>query len=562
MRKSSSATGSPVDEFAASPAGTGAVGVNELRLLQRATSLLLSPAPLDEVLTELMKSTAAAAGARGVAIVFLDPTGKLVPGLNLRLPADYLVASAGERIGCGACGRAIKGGAPVVVADVRTDPCLACVREQALRLGIVAVVAAPIVASDGVPVGALAIHVDRPHTAEDLERSRTYAALAAVILEHKRAEATGHERAAAEAAMQQKQEYLQIVSHDLRNPLSAILTSATLLQHEAGGDEARRTHKQTDIIIRSVRHMDRLITDLLDLSQIESGLFRLRRQRHSVKDLVREATEGIQAQAHQKRLGIEVDVDARVTTVSCDAERLLQVLGNLLGNAVKFTPEDGSIRVGATLRGAAVEFTIADSGIGIPGEQLAHIFDRYWQAQRRARQGIGLGLSIARGIVEAHGGRIRVESTAGVGTTFSFTIPRDAGELAEELAEFFDLPVASARVLLERRQQEQAWGPGPTPGVGLMPVAPGSRHAGAQGFLVRVAAGATYPHHRHPGDEHMFAIQGGIRDDGGAELWEGERTVHTDGATPASTAIGDGECILAAMVMPRSGRIDDPSTGS
>lgn len=555
MRKASSAKESPADEFAVSNGGTD--GLTELRLLQRATPLVLSTAPVDEVLTELMKLMAAAARARGVAIVYCEPMGRLVPGLHLMLPPAYLMASAGAQVGDGACGRAIERGAPVVVADTRSDASFAGARAQALELGIVAVVAAPIVASDGVSLGALACHFDRPHRAEDVERSRTYAGLAAAILEHKRAEASGRQRdadaAAATAAIRRRQEYLAIVSHDLRNPLSAILTSATLLQQ--GEKQREGSRRQTDVIIRSVRHMDRLITDLLDISQIESGRFQLRWQAHGVKDLVREAVEGIQAQAHRKHLTIEVDVAPEVTSLRCDGERLLQVLGNLLGNAVKFTPEGGVIRVGAAVRDDALEFSVEDTGIGITANQLARIFDRYWQAQRRARQGVGLGLSIARGIVEAHGGRILVESAAGVGTKFRFTIPLQVlVRWVEALAEFCDLPVATARTLLGDDERGQAWEAGPAPGVGFMAIPLGPRHRGAWGFLIRIAPGASYPYHRHASDEHLLIIEGGLRDDDGAELWEGERAVHREGTAHASTAIGEGACLLAAiMTSPCSG---------
>lgn len=554
MREPSSVTGSSADEHAA-PSGYGAADLSELRILQRAMRLLLSPAPLDQVLTELMRLMAAAGTARGVAIVFLEPAGRLVPGLDLNLPEGYLAASAGRHVGCGACGQAIEQGALVVVADTRTDPRFAAAREQAQQLGIKAVVAAPIVASDGASLGALAFHFDRPHTLEDLERGRTYAVVAAAILEHKQAEATVLRRAADESAMREKQEYLAMVSHDLRNPLSAILTSATLLQQRlVGGAEAERARKQTDVIIRSVRLMDRLITDLLDLSQIESGQLRLRRQRHGVRELVRDAIEGVQAQAHKKRLTIDVDIAEGVTTLTCDLERIQQVLGNLLGNAVKFTPEGGNIRMGAALTEDMVEFTVSDSGIGIPREQLPRIFDRYWQAKHQDRRGIGLGLSIARGIVEAHGGRIRVESTAGIGTTFYFTVPLrrvdDGVDTAEDVADFFDLPVAAAQALLERSEHERAWEPGPTPATALLRVSPGPRYAGAQACLVRIANGGTFPYHEHRAAEHLFIIHGGLRNEDGSEAWTGERIVYPPGTGQSPAAIGEEACMCAVMIMP------------
>ena len=522
----------------------------ELALLQQATALLRSPAGLAEVLTELMEIVAAAARARGVAIALLEQAGKLAPCLALNLPPEYLVASSGAQVGLGVCGQAIRNAAPVIVADVRTDPRFACASEPAQQLGIVSVLAMPITTGDGISLGALAVHLDRAHTSEDIEGCRAYADLAAAILEHQRADGTGLLRDA--DVRRRRQEYLASVAHDLRNPLSAIVTSAALLQRGIVGAATDRSRQQVEIVLRSARHMDRLITDLLDLAQIESGRFRLCLRRHGVKELVRDAIEAIQAQAQD--ISLEMELGPGVTTVCCDLERLLQVLGNLLGNAIKFTPAGGSVRVAAALKDEAVEFTVADSGIGIPGDQLERIFDRYWQAKQQSGRGVGLGLSIARGIVEAHGGHIRAESVPGIGTTFSFTVPLrwlgSRSETAEDLAEFFDLSVAAVRTLLAALEQEEAWGPGPTPEVGLISVAPGPLHPGAQAFLVRIASGASHPHHVHHGDEHILVIEGGIRDDDGSELWAGERVINCEGTCHASTAIGEGPCVLAAMVMP------------
>ena len=128
-----------------------------------------------------------------------------------------------------------------------------------------------------------------------------------------------------------------------------------------------------------------------------------------------------QAQAGQVHLGLEVP--GALPPVLADRDRLLQVFSNLLGNALKFTPAGGEIRVGARVEDEQVLFYVRDTGPGIPTELLAHIFDRFWQANRTDRRGAGLGLSIARGIVEAHGGRLQVESEPGRGSTFSFTVP-------------------------------------------------------------------------------------------------------------------------------------------
>jgi signal transduction histidine kinase len=138
--------------------------------------------------------------------------------------------------------------------------------------------------------------------------------------------------------------------------------------------------------------------------------------------LLREAIDSAGPQATRLRLHLEAPGSA--PSVLADRDRLLQVFSNLLGNAMKFTPAGGEIWVGARVEDEQVRFHVRDTGPGIPSESLAHIFDRFWQANRTDRRGAGLGLSIAKGIVEAHGGTLQVESEPGRGSTFSFTVPR------------------------------------------------------------------------------------------------------------------------------------------
>jgi signal transduction histidine kinase len=200
-----------------------------------------------------------------------------------------------------------------------------------------------------------------------------------------------------------------------------ILVSATLALHTSPpGDTNRRA---IEAIRRSALRMDRLISDLLDASTIEAGRLSLETAAQSVDHIVRDAIEALEAPAAQKRLKLEV-VGGGDLGVFCDRGRMLQVFSNLIGNATKFTPEGGSITVRVEPRDQEVCFSVTDTGPGIPEDQLPRLFDRYWQAKRTARLGTGLGLAIAKGIIEAQGGRIAVESKLGVGSTFSFTLPR------------------------------------------------------------------------------------------------------------------------------------------
>jgi signal transduction histidine kinase len=238
-------------------------------------------------------------------------------------------------------------------------------------------------------------------------------------------EAAQKARAEAEAARRTRENLLAIVSHDLRNPLSAIATTASIL---AKNDPAReppgRTNKCGTNILRAAQRMDRLIVDLLDLAKIESGRLVIEPQNHDVGSIVRDSVEILAEVASGRGLLLTTDTAVQDFAIACDRERVLQVLSNLIGNALKFTDDGGSVTVSVRDQGGEAKFAVTDTGCGIPAEQLPFIFDRYWQA-KSARDGIGLGLSIAKGLVDAHGGRIWVESKVGEGTTFVFALPKE-----------------------------------------------------------------------------------------------------------------------------------------
>ena len=228
-------------------------------------------------------------------------------------------------------------------------------------------------------------------------------------------------RSEAEAAVATREELLAIVSHDLRNPLGSIVLSAALLQGTTiDGEDGERVHKAAQTILGSADRMTRLIADLLDLAQIQAGKLAVEQTPQDVDGLIRDCVEMLTPLAATKDLK---GIASAGLQVRCDRERVLQILSNLVGNAIKFTPEGGSIFIEAQDTGHEVRFSVRDTGQGISEEELPRIFDRFWQAQRNNRVGIGLGLSIAKGLVEAHGGRLYVESKLGAGTTFFFTLP-------------------------------------------------------------------------------------------------------------------------------------------
>jgi signal transduction histidine kinase len=232
-------------------------------------------------------------------------------------------------------------------------------------------------------------------------------------------------------AVRAREEVLAIVSHDLRNPLSAIMLSASMLQmiQVSDPDEA----EQLEIIEVGARRMSRLIEDLLDVTRMEGGkALPIEPAALEIESLFREANEIFKPQAAAGSVTLDYSVPEGTPQVHADRHRVMQVLSNLVGNALKFTPAGGVVSFRAESLKDEVLLTVADTGPGIPEENLSDIFNPYWQAKRTARMGAGLGLPIAKGIVEAHHGRIWVESEPGKGTKFCFTLPLQRhGTLAE-----------------------------------------------------------------------------------------------------------------------------------
>lgn len=227
-------------------------------------------------------------------------------------------------------------------------------------------------------------------------------------------------RSEAESAVRARDDILAIVSHDLRNPLNIIAMSAGLLDSPL--PEAAR-QAQLGIIRRAVAGMDRLIGDLLDVSQITSGTLRITTAPLDVRQIFDDAREAFVPLLARKSQRFECSLPKAPVTVQADRERISQVLWNLIGNAHKFTPEGGLVALRVGTADGFAQFTVSDTGPGLSAQDLPHVFDRFWQARRVRRGGVGLGLPITKGIVQAHGGRIWAESSAGVGTTFHFTIP-------------------------------------------------------------------------------------------------------------------------------------------
>jgi signal transduction histidine kinase len=224
-----------------------------------------------------------------------------------------------------------------------------------------------------------------------------------------------------------KSDFVSNVSHELRTPLTAIKGSADLLLREVAGP---LTERQTHYLTRmrsNTQHLAGLINDLLDLSKIEAGKVELKAARVSLGGLVHEVVETLRPMAAEKPIALEATASEPSILVWADRDKVTQVLMNLIGNAIKFTPAHGTITVATTRNGADwVEVSVKDTGPGIPPEEKEKIFEKFYQAAEVGRpkpKGTGLGLAISKALVELHGGRIWVESELNRGSNFSFTLP-------------------------------------------------------------------------------------------------------------------------------------------
>jgi signal transduction histidine kinase len=247
--------------------------------------------------------------------------------------------------------------------------------------------------------------------------------------------------ARAKAALAARDEMLGVVAHDLRNPLSVISLKAELLRETSTVEKTRRT---AETIQQVSQRMEELIRSLLDVAVIEAGRFSVAPVPCDLGEVVRDACGMFEGAAQAKAIALGVHAPTALP-VMADRERVVQVLSNLIGNAVKFTPEGGKVRmeVRSDEEGCAV-VEVIDTGPGIAPGDLDRLFDRYWKRDRGAVKGTGLGLFIARGIIEAHGGRIWAASRAGSGATIAFTLPPMRATLASSVDDSSIRPAARA----------------------------------------------------------------------------------------------------------------------
>ncbi|HEX6059815.1 MAG TPA: GAF domain-containing protein, partial [Gemmatimonadaceae bacterium] len=313
--------------------------------------------------------------------------------------------------------RALQRGAPEIVAIDDAFRRRIARDERHLELlsaiGIESAMYVPLVAQNRT-IGVLVLGaLGRQYAPADLPLAEELARRAALAVDN------AHLYRQAREATAARDDMLGIVSHDLRNPIHAATMSASLLLDLLPPEDPAREMERTQLrlIKRAMQRANRLIQDLLDARRIETGRLEVAPRPTRVGALVAEALETTAAAAARQGLSVESRVADALPLARADHERIIQVLVNLLDNAVKFTRRGGHVRLAASVDGGCVRFEVTDTGIGIPASQVANLFERDWQARRTDRRGVGLGLWIAQGIVEAHGGRIGAQSAEGEGTT-------------------------------------------------------------------------------------------------------------------------------------------------
>jgi PAS domain S-box-containing protein len=410
--------------------------------LQRANAELAARAREEHALRTLAQSITRATHVRDVtqqiadgAIVVAGATGAYVEHI-LSAGADVeIVAASGERVP--APGHRLPyPGSLTEELITRREPTLLTQLDHGGAAGApyhdsscagCSVLIVPLLAERD-PLGAIVLVRDpdaAPFDDRVITRVRTLSDLSSIALQRLVALAESERRRAeAEAAVRSRDEVLSIVSHDLRNPVSTVMMSASLLSDAEITLTEAEQRKQIEVIGRSAQRMSRLIQDLLDVARIEGGRLSIACRCEDAAPLVAEACEAFQPIAEDRSITLASQVDGALPRINVDRDRILQVLSNFLNNAMKFTPAGGRVTMRASRAPDGwVRYSVSDTGPGISEQDLPHVFDRFWQSKGTAHLGSGLGLAIAKGIVEAHGGRIGAESECGRGSTFWMELP-------------------------------------------------------------------------------------------------------------------------------------------
>ena len=407
--------------------------VEELKALGEVGQAVSSILDLETVLTRIASHAVQLSGADGGTIYEFDESSqKFELRGSHQIEQELIEALRANPIemGGGTVGRAAANRAPVEVADLQDEMEYAGTRLRPLlrRLGYRSLVAVPLLREESI-MGGLSIFRRTPGSfaPEVVNLLQTFATQSVLAIQNARLFREIEEKGKQiEAANRHKSEFLANMSHELRTPLNAIIGFSEVLQERLFGELNDKQAEYTDDILSSGRHLLSLINDILDLSKVEAGRMELDLTKFDLPLAIDNALTLIRERATRHGIKLHYSVDDRVGEITGDERKIKQILLNLLSNAVKFTAEGGRVDVDASLADGAVEISVSDNGIGIAKEDQEAIFEEFRQAggnYAQKREGTGLGLTLTKRFVELHGGKIWVESEAGKGSTFTFTLP-------------------------------------------------------------------------------------------------------------------------------------------
>jgi two-component system, NtrC family, sensor kinase len=405
--------------------------VGELKALGEVGQAVSSTLDLETVLSTIVSRATELAGMDGGSIYEYDENREeFYLQTADRLPDELVDALRATPIrkGEGALGRLAITGEPVQIRDIADEAIYQSrVREILIRLGYRSLLAVPLLREDHL-LGGLVVNRNSAgeFASPVIDLLKTFATQSALAIQNARLfrEIEVKSRQL-ETASQHKSEFLANMSHELRTPLNAIIGFSEVLSERMFGEINEKQAEYLADILESGRHLLSLINDILDLSKIEAGRMELEPTDFDLPSVIENALILVRERAQRRAITLGRTVDERLGMIRADERMVKQVLLNLLSNALKFTPEGGRIHVRAEARNGATEISVTDTGVGIAPEDQAAVFEEFRQvgATSKKVEGTGLGLAISRKFIELHGGKIRVESRVGFGSTFTFTLP-------------------------------------------------------------------------------------------------------------------------------------------
>jgi len=378
--------------------------LGQLLSISRQLNSTLQMRPL---LQQIASSARELTDADQASILLVDDEGRLRLAATSDPPSDLLRHAELPAEGCLA-DWVVEHQQTASVEDARSDPRTRCLHKVEVALSVIAT---PVIFGDQVigVIAAVTAKARRPFTDQDVDALEALASIGAVAVQN--------------ARLFQQSDWIAEVVHEIRTPLTAILSYTELLRNAEIDGRTRSLY--LDIIERETKRVSGLATQFLELARLESGRIQMARDNIQMADIIQRSIDTVRATAEDQNRTLILDIASELPDTLGDAERIHQALLNLLANAIKYSSDGDTITVSASAEGAELLIGVSDTGPGIPAEQIPRLFHRFSRLPGNGKgiTGTGLGLMVTRQIVEAHHGKIRVESKVGIGTTFYFTLP-------------------------------------------------------------------------------------------------------------------------------------------